>query len=77
VSLKTQPPLDPFRQRQAPSVAGRFQAERKRHQRAADLMWTGTLASQFTSHEIRLLDDLGFLSRHDRDLLSQVWEAGQ
>lgn len=77
MSVKVRPSIDPFRQRQAPTVAGRFQAERQRHQRAADLMWMGTLASQFTSHEIRLLDDLGFLSRHDRDLLSQVREAGQ
>jgi hypothetical protein len=33
------------------------------------------LAGQFTEHEIKLLNDLGFLSQHDRDLLRQVREA--
>jgi hypothetical protein len=40
-------------------------------------MWLGVLASQFTPHEIRLLDDLGFLSQHDRDLLAQVRKAAR
>jgi hypothetical protein len=64
--------LDPFRSRQVPDVAGRFQAERKRHQRQADLMWLGTLVAMFSDHELRLLDDLGSLSQHDRDLIAQA-----
>ena len=77
MSTKASPPgvTDPFRGRQVPAVAGRFQKERAAHQRAADLMWSGILASQFTEHEIGLLDDLGFLSPHDRNLLQQVREA--
>jgi hypothetical protein len=36
--IRTGPDIDPFRVRQVPGVAGRFTAERGRHQRAADLM---------------------------------------
>ena len=70
--LKAAPPIDPFRSRQVPDVAGRFLRERKRHQRQADLMWLGSLAGLFSDHELRLLDDLGFLSPHDHDLLRQA-----
>jgi hypothetical protein len=35
-------------------------------------MWLGTMAAMFSDHELRLLDDLGFLSQRDRDLLSQA-----
>ena len=62
---------DPFRARQVPDVAGRFQREQERHQRQADLMWAGALAL-FSDHDLRLLNDLGFLSQHDRDLLRQA-----
>jgi hypothetical protein len=64
--------IDPFRKRQVPDVAGRFLRERKRHQRQADLMWLGVLAGLFSDHELRLLNDLGFLSQHDNDLLRQA-----
>jgi hypothetical protein len=64
--------LDPFRSRQVPEVAGRFQRERARHQRLAALMWLGTMAALFSDHELRLLDDLGFLCQNDRDLLRQA-----
>lgn len=66
--------LDPFRQRQVPGVAGRFLAERDAHQLRADLMWLGSLVL-FSDHELRLLEDLGFLSQHDRDLLAQAGRA--
>ena len=69
-----QPAIDPFRQRQVPGVAGRFLRERDRHQRQADLMWLGVLVL-FSDHEIRLLDDLGYLSQHDHDLRRQAREA--
>jgi hypothetical protein len=65
------PKIDPFRRRQAPDVAGRFRKERDRHQRQADLMWLGAMML-FSDHELRLLDDLGSLSQHDRDLLGQA-----
>ena len=71
----TSPAIDPFRQRQVPDIAGRFLREQNRHQRQADLMWLGVLAALFTEHEIRLLDDLGYLSQHDKDLLRQAREA--
>ena len=64
--------LDPFRSRQVPDVAGRFEKERDRHQRQADLMWLGTMAAMFSDHELGLLNDLGFLSQHDRALISQA-----
>lgn len=64
--------IDPFRQRQVPDVAGRFQRERDRHQRQADLMWLGSMTALFSDHELRLMNDLGFLSQHDRDLLAQA-----
>lgn len=64
--------LDPFRSRQVPAVAARFQRERDRQQRQADLMWLGVMAALFSDHELRLLDDLGFLSQRDRDLLRQA-----
>ena len=64
--------IDPFRSRQVPDVAGRLRRERDRHQRQADLMWLGTMAALFSDHELRLLNDLGFLSQHDRDLLGQA-----
>jgi hypothetical protein len=64
--------IDPFRERQVPDVAGRFLKERDRQQRQADLMWLGVMAGLFSDHELRLLDDLGFLSQRDRDLLGQA-----
>lgn len=70
--MSAQPALDPFRSRQAPDVAGRFQRERDRHQRQADLMWLGAMAAMFSDHELGLLRDLGCLSPHDLDLLRQA-----
>ncbi len=70
-TLRLGPSVDPFRQRQVPDVAGRFQQERDRHQRQADLMWAGALAL-FSDHDLNLLNDLGFLCQHDRDLLRQA-----
>lgn len=35
-------------------------------------MWAGTLATSFTSHELRLLNDAGYLCPHDFDLLKQA-----
>ena len=67
--------LDPFRNRQVPDVAGRFLKERDRQRRQADLMWLGVMTGLFSDHELRLLNDLGFLSQHDRDLLSQAGRA--
>lgn len=76
MSTKIQPQLDPFRERQVPDVAGRFLREQKRHRRQADLMWLGVLVL-FSDHEIRLLDDLGYLSERDRSLLRQAREAAR
>lgn len=39
--------------------------------RQADLMWVGAMVALFSDHELRLLRDIGFLSQHDLDLLSQ------
>ena len=39
-------------------------------------MWLGVLAALFSDHELRLLDDLGFLSQRDRDLLGQAGRWG-
>lgn len=64
--------VDPFRARQVPDVAGRFLKERDRQQRQADLMWLGTMAAMFSDHELRPLNDLGYLSEHDRNLLKQA-----
>ena len=44
----------------------------REHQRQADLMWAGSLVTHFSDHELKLLEDLGFLSQHDRDLLRQA-----
>ena len=71
MTARTGPDIDPFRSRQVPDVAGRFQRERDRQKRQADLMWLGVLML-FSDHELRLLNDLGFLSQWDRDLLTQV-----
>jgi len=46
--------------------------ERDRQQRQADLMWLGAMTALFSDHELRLLNDLGFLSQRDRDLLAQA-----
>ena len=70
--IKISPNIDPFRERQVPDVAGRFRKARDRQQRQADLMWLGTMTALFSDHELRLLNDLGFLSQHDRDLLGQA-----
>jgi hypothetical protein len=35
-------------------------------------MWLGTLTAMFSDHELGLLDDLGLLSQHDRDLIAQA-----
>jgi len=71
MKAKISPKIDPFRERQVPDVAGRFLKYRDGHQRHADMMWLGALA-QFTDHELRLLDDLGYLSQRDRDLRNQA-----
>ena len=68
-------PIDPFRARQVPDVAGRFLKERNRHQRQADLMWLGAMVALFSDHELKLLNDLGFLSQRDAGLLSQAGRA--
>ena len=72
MKAKFSPKLDPFRERQASDVAGRLLKERDRHQRQADLMWAGALVAMFSDHELRLLNDLGFLSQRDLDLLKQA-----
>ena len=75
MKAKISPKIDPFRGRQVPDVAGRFLKERDAHQRHADLMWLGAMAALFSDHELRLLNDLGYLSQRDRDLLSQAGRA--
>lgn len=72
ISISGPSGLDPFRARQATDVGTRFLRERDRQQRQADLMWLGVMAALFSDHELGLLDDLGFLSRRDRDLLRQA-----
>ncbi len=67
----TAPSIDPFRKRQVPDIGGRFLAERKAHQLRADLTWLGSLVL-FSDHELRLLNDLGFLCPRDLDLLGQA-----
>ena len=68
----TAPAIDPFRSRQVPDVAGRFMKERDRQQRQADLMWLGAMTAMFSDHELGLLNDLGYLSQRDLDLLRQA-----
>jgi hypothetical protein len=72
MAVSKSPNIDPFRERQVPDVAGRFRKERDRQRRQADLMWVGVMVALFSDHELRLLNDLGFLSQHDRDLLGQA-----
>lgn len=64
--------LDPFRERQARAVLDRFTREQDRHRRQAALMWAGAMVTMFSDHELRLIDDCGFLSPLDRDLLRQA-----
>jgi hypothetical protein len=66
------PNLDPFRERQARDVLSRFTREQAWHRRQADLMWAGVMVVMFSDHELRLIDDCGFLSQLDRDLLKQA-----
>ncbi len=68
----TAPGIDPYRKAHTADAAIRFLKERDRHRRQADRMWLGAMAGLFSDHELRLLNDLGFLSQHDRDLLSQA-----
>jgi len=70
--VKIAPSIDVFRARQVPDVAGRFERERKRCQRQADLMWLGAMVAMFTDHDLRLMRDLGHMSQHDLDLLKQA-----
>lgn len=35
-------------------------------------MWLGSMTALFSDHELQLMQDLGFLSQHDRDLLAQA-----
>lgn len=72
MKAKLSPKIDPFRERQVPDVAGRFERERDRCRRQADLMWAGAMVTQFSDHELRLMNDLGFLSQHDLGLLKQA-----
>lgn len=70
--MKVTPKIDPFRERQVPDVAGRFERERDRCRRQADLMWLGAMVAMFSDHELQLMEDLGFLSERDRNLLAQA-----
>ena len=63
---------DAFRRRQVPDVAGRFLREQRRQERQAHAMWVGILVTLFSDHELKLLNDLGYLSEFDRDLLRQA-----
>lgn len=75
MSKDASPAIDPFRARQVPGVAQRFERERDRARRQADLTWLGAMVAFFSDHELRLLNDLGFLSQHDLDLLKQAGRA--
>lgn len=75
MSVKVHGRLDPFRERQAADVAGRFEKERDRCRRQADLMWVGAMTALFSDHELRLMNDIGFLSEHDLGLLRQAGRA--
>lgn len=66
------PAIDPFRARQVPDVTSRFTRERDRCRKQADLMWLGMLVALFSDHDLRLLQDLGFLCPRDLDLLRQA-----
>jgi len=63
-----EPAIDRFRRRQVPDVAGRFLKYRRACERNAELTWLGAMA-QFSDHELGLLNDLGYLSQRDLDLL--------
>lgn len=74
MTVRLSPQIDPFRARQMPDVGERWRRERDRCQRQADLAWLGVMLSRFSDHDLKLLDDMGFLSQHDRDLLKQAKE---
>jgi hypothetical protein len=52
------------------NAARRFLKVRKRYEVAANTMWAGTLAANFTDDELVLLKD--YLSYADRSLLKQI-----
>jgi hypothetical protein len=57
------------------SAAQRFLALQARHRESCDLLWAGTLASQFTAAELSLLSD--YLCPRDHHLLHAIKKAGR
>ena len=51
-------------------AAARFMELQREHRIAADRMWAGTLAAQFTADELALLHQ--YLSPHDHALLTSL-----
>jgi hypothetical protein len=63
--------LDPFREKLMPDVVRRFNEARQFHQKATEAMWRGVL-STFSSLELSILADIGFLSAQDGYLMHQA-----
>jgi hypothetical protein len=57
-------------------AAGRLNNLRAVHATAVDLMWAGTLSTQFSDHELGLLRAKGCLSPMDESLIRQARSGG-
>lgn len=71
--------LDPFSRRQlvrqddgTPGIAGRYLALQERHKQAADAMFVGMLAAEFTDHELAILNDSPYICDWWRMLMKQA-----
>jgi hypothetical protein len=62
---------DPFRQRRAQEIADKWQQVKVAHERAVKVMWLGAMVAHFDTFELTVLDDMGFLSPVDHDLLKR------
>jgi hypothetical protein len=67
----TAPKLDEFGMRLQSTAAQRMTSLRVRHSEASRRLLAEMLVAEFGDHELTLLDQLGFLSPGDRQLLKR------
>jgi hypothetical protein len=71
--------MDPFSRRQLigqgnalPGIAGRYMALQEQHKKAADAMFVGMLAAEFTDHELAILNDSPYMCDWWRILMKKA-----
>lgn len=64
--------LDPFREKRKRELLPLFLELSKRHCQHEQVMWFGTLVSEFDLFELEILKDAGYLSHRDTAFLNRL-----